>query len=289
MVLTFEACEPVLQAEVRRILAVELRGSLSDSTTDPRTLRATVVCEQNRAELSVGDPAVGASLERTVLLSGEPVNARARLFALALAELVSALDPRGGKGHSDSQATSSPSTEDRVTALPLADTRPSVGLGVVAEVRSFPNAAFGWGAGLRMEFAVQRFAVAVDGLGHFGTAERLPDSVAVETLSLSVALGRRIELAGIDTLPTIGARVGLATLTGMTQGQARIGHTVRGAWSGPFARMSMTGSRGWLRLSAGVEAGYSLLYVRGRIPDDRDVSTGGPWLGLFIEIGTNIR
>ena len=81
-------CEPELSREAQRILAIELRATLVDAAAGGTVTRATVACDHDVANISVSDPTAGKSVERAVAFADAPVQARARLLALAVAELV---------------------------------------------------------------------------------------------------------------------------------------------------------------------------------------------------------
>ena len=83
-------CDPDLARESRRIAAIELRATLVDTAPDATVTQVRATCRATFAELEVVDPTTGKSLGRTVTLAEAPPNGRARLLALAVAELVAA-------------------------------------------------------------------------------------------------------------------------------------------------------------------------------------------------------
>ena len=83
------ACLDVEQAEVRRIVAIELRALMMGSDSAEPITRVAVDCYNPLVEIRIEDPVTGKSLERRIDLSTSERSIRARLLALAIAELVS--------------------------------------------------------------------------------------------------------------------------------------------------------------------------------------------------------
>src|SRR5204863_3029658 len=66
------------------------RAALVEASPDEATTQVTATCSGEAAHLRVLDPTTGKSVERSVALSQAAPTARARLLALAIAELVAA-------------------------------------------------------------------------------------------------------------------------------------------------------------------------------------------------------
>jgi hypothetical protein len=91
VVLNLNGCDPALANEVRRIASVELRAVVVEPTeAEGAVTHAVVACRGGEAELQVSDAATSKQLQRIVSLSDATSPARARLLALAIAELVAA-------------------------------------------------------------------------------------------------------------------------------------------------------------------------------------------------------
>ncbi|MEM9190843.1 MAG: hypothetical protein AAGF12_16785 [Myxococcota bacterium] len=88
--LELTTCRSVPAPEVRRIVAIELRGRLATPDTPAaRTTRAAVSCDDD-VQITVDDPITGKRLLRSIALSESDGEVRARILALAIVELVSA-------------------------------------------------------------------------------------------------------------------------------------------------------------------------------------------------------
>lgn len=91
VVVELRQCEQPLEAEVRRIVGVELRAAVIDAA-DARdaVTRVVATCRGSAVDLSLDDASTAKRLERTVALAEAAPTARPRLVALAVAELVAA-------------------------------------------------------------------------------------------------------------------------------------------------------------------------------------------------------
>ena len=88
--LVLDPCVDVDAAEVRRLLRIELAAELllpSEPVPDTAP-RAAVTCEEAQVRLQIEDPITGKSLGRRLALRTAAAATRARLLALALAELL---------------------------------------------------------------------------------------------------------------------------------------------------------------------------------------------------------
>jgi len=189
-------------------------------------------------------------LQRTLALEKVSPSARARLVALAAAELVAALERRP-------PARAGPAARPRRWALAGVVTLGAVGdgyglaYGGAVAVDHLPWRYLGW----RVELGLQHSASPVA----LGRAEAwLASAVAVLTVNRSVRWGRLT--AGL------GGRLGLCHLTGHADDPSTVdAGTVTGAWGGPHALLEARLDLGRTLLSLGVEATYISLPVAGRV------------------------
>jgi len=87
--LDVERCVPADAQQVRRLVALELRGGLLPSgETAANATHVAVGCQQERTSLRVDDPLTGKHLERALPLMERDPRARERLLALSIVELV---------------------------------------------------------------------------------------------------------------------------------------------------------------------------------------------------------
>src|SRR5262249_57015189 len=89
--LVVDPCVDAPAGQVRRLLAIDLGALLVDPEIPVAgATRASVGCDGTLTLLRVDDPVTGKSLTREVDIASSPPNARARLVALAVSELISA-------------------------------------------------------------------------------------------------------------------------------------------------------------------------------------------------------
>jgi hypothetical protein len=82
---SFDGCEEPLPTDVERIARVELHAA--KSALGPQT-RIEIRCSADEVDLTGDDPITGKKVERVVSLAGVVESTRARLLALAVAELL---------------------------------------------------------------------------------------------------------------------------------------------------------------------------------------------------------
>ena len=294
VVVELEHCEEPLEVEVRRIVGVELRATVIDAVgagNDVTLVMAT--CRGSAADLALVDGATGKRLERTVALSAAAPAARARLLALAVAELVVA-------GRQEIEDAPRASKQDIAPAAPPA--RPAVEVSepakpaptravadLIGVVRAFPQSDL-WllGGGLRGVVAISRpLYLAVEVTGEWGSTSRATGQVAGRAIGGALLAGWGIERRWAFIMPWVGAHSGLASLTGEpSAGSAISGGTESGALLGPEIGLAASlWPRAPVHATVALSAGVLLLGVRGKVVQDRDVSLLGPWVALAIGVG----
>jgi hypothetical protein len=278
-------CDPALAREARRITAIELRAALVDSASDEATTQITAICAENSASLQVVDPTTGKSLERSVAFSETIPSARARLLALAVAELVVA---------SWSELESNP--EPRAPALaPLAPKaareaarRAVAGLPVelaaVLDAHLLASRDLVLGGGARTEIWVSSaFFMRFDALAHYAELSRPTGVIALTMPSLSSALGFSLSGAWLEPRLSLGARVGYAWLNGVARTTAATGKREQGVWAGPELTLELSawsGARVHPLLSFAV--GAHIFGVRGTVDSGQDILATGLWSSLSL-------
>jgi hypothetical protein len=281
-------CDAALAREAQRIAAIELRATLVDAAPDVTVTQVTATCRNTLAELEVIDPTTGKSLARTVALTDAPLNGRARLLALAVAELVAA---------SWSELQSNPQPR-AMPATPLAPYRAREAARAVVADRSLELAAafdvhvlasgdclFGGGARAAVWVSPLFFA-RFDALADYADIGRAGGSVAVIMPSISVALdGARWIGTALRPAISLGLRGGYVRMNGIADGTTATPTHQQGVWLGPELVLQVSawpGAR--VHPALGVAAGAHLLGVRGTVANGRDIEAVGLWAGMSAAV-----
>lgn len=148
--LDLRACAAPAESAVRAIAAVELRGRLLPSAVTDERVQSTVRvrCDERTAELQL----VETGAHRSVNLASVPETLRARLLALAVAELATDLPAAA----SAAQTPAAPAREDTTNAPPASTSfarAPRFTLGLSAGVQLAP--LFGALGSLSLLFALR--------------------------------------------------------------------------------------------------------------------------------------
>jgi hypothetical protein len=294
VVVELEHCEQALEAEVRRIVGVELRATVIEAAGAGNDVTLVIAtCLGSEVGLELVEGVTGKRLGRTVALSEAAPAARARLLALAVAELVVA----GRQETDDIPRTSkqgpSPSAP---TPPPVADIPEPTKTGsvramadAIGVVRTFPQSGV-WllGGGLRGLVAISRpLYLALEVTGEWGATSRAPGQVAGRTVGGALAAGWGMERRWAFLMPWVGARVGVASLKGEpSPGSSISSATQSGAFLGPEVGLAASlWPRAPVHATVALSAGALLLGVRGKVVQDRDVSLQGPWVALTVGAG----
>jgi len=274
-------CDATLVREAQRIAAIELRATLVDPAADGTVTEVKATCRGVLAALEVIDPTTGKSLERTVALTEAAPNGRARLLALAVAELVVA---------SWSELQSNP--EPRApAATPLAppDAREAAREAIVdrslelaaafdVHVLGSGDVLFGGGARAAVWISPAIF-LRFDALADYAELDRAAGRVAVIMPSVSAAIGASRWIgASLRPAISLGLRGGYVRMNGIADGTAATPFHQQGAWLGPEVALQVSAwARARVHPVLGVAAGTHLLGVRGTVENGPDVEAVGVW------------
>lgn len=281
-------CDAALARETQRIAAIELRATLVDTPPDSSVTQVTASCAGDLAALEVIDPTTGKSLGRTVALTEAASNGRARLLALAIAELVSASwselqsnpEPRARPA-----TPLAPASAREAARTAVADRRFELAAFVDAHVLASGDVLFGGGARFDLWLSPLVFA-RFDGQANYGQLDRPAGSVAVLMPSAAATVGVARSV-GAALRPALGAglRGGYLWMNGVADGTTATGAGQRGVWLGPEVTLELSlwpGAR--VHPTVGVAAGWHLVGVRGTVDDGRDVRATGPWGGVSAAV-----
>lgn len=306
--LILHPCLEVDPTEVRRLLRVELDAELllPSEPVPSSAPRAAVTCEERMVRIQIEDPITGKSLGRRLPLETAAVATRARLLALALAELLLAswaelafdsaaaplppappLAPAGGLQAELTQVQARQAASEQVrrhTHRPAA-----VQLGLQAAVLSFPGeggpALFG--ATLRVAGSLRyRLHWQLDVHGHYGPRAADAGSLSVALFGGALALHYEQPLGAWRLRAGGGGRLAAAWLRGQPSNATQVqGLSLWGPVAGPMLRFSAarTLPRS-LNVELELEGGYAPIAVRGNVDGVRALAIEGPWVGIALGV-----
>ena len=280
-------CDEALAREAQRIAAIELRAALVEATPDQATTQVTATCSAESAKLRVVDPTTGKSLERSVALSQAAATARARLLALAIAELVAA-------SWSELESNPEPKVMPAAPLAPVAAREAARGavarrhleLAAVADAHLLASRDLLLGGGARTEIWLSpTFFLRFDALAHYAELARATGTIAVTMPSLSSALGACWCGGSLRPSVSLGARVGYAWMNGVAADGATTGTRQQGAWLGPELAVELSAwPRARVHPLLSLAVGAHVVGVRGTVNGGRDVKATSLWSGLSLGV-----
>lgn len=279
-------CDDALAREAQRIAAIELRAALVDATPDQVTTNVTATCAEESANLRVADPTTGKSVERSVALAQAVPTARARLLALAIAELVAA---SWSELESNPQPKAPPvaplaSVEARQAARAVIAPMP-IEVGAVVDVHLLASRDLIMGGGARGDLWISpRFFLRVDTLIHHAELSRAAGTIAVTMPSVSGAIGASFGGRALRPSLSLGVRGGYAWMSGVAAGGvATTGSRQQGAWAGPELALGLAvWPHARVHPVLSFSGGAHIVGVRGTVDDGRDVMATAVWAGFSV-------
>jgi hypothetical protein len=281
-------CDAALAREAQRIAAIELRATLVDPAPDGTVTQVTATCRSTVAALEVMDPTTGKSLARTVALTEAAPSGRARLLALAVAELVVA-------SWSELQSNPEPRAPPATLMAPYAAREAaraavadrSLEIAAAFDVHVLASGDLLFGGGARAAVWISPlFLARFDALADYAEVGRDTGRVAVIMPSVSAALGiSRWIGASLRPAISLGIRGGYVRMNGIADGAAAAGSHQQGIWLGPELALQVSAwTRARVHPVVGVSAGAHLLGVRGTVNDGHDVEAVGLWGGVSAAV-----
>jgi hypothetical protein len=291
--LDLSACEEPFASEVRRIAGIELRAVVVDQAQPGAAVtRAVVKCHDAAADLWVSDSVTSKLVVRTVSLGETEPRARARLIALAVAELVSA---------SWEEVESNPNPKVPAQTPAPARVRESVRHAIDRPERSAVDALFDArllpSSGALLLGGAVRSSIRLDSPlhlrleagGDIGTVQRALGSVSIQTGHGSAALGWALDFGVVSALLWAGGTLGFARIAGQPRAAAT-GNTQSGLLVGPEAGCDFVlWPRALAHMMLGLSGGGALIGVRGDVQGDRSVAVLGSWFALRMGVGISSR
>lgn len=291
-----DPCVNASRDDVRRLVAIELGSLVADAPGSDQT-RVAVGCKETLVELRVDDPITRKSLVRDVDLAETVPRARARLLALAIAELVSAswieleaipspkVPPAGPAPSLEAKRAATVTVRRQIESSPF-DRFRLTAFGTGAGFFTGPGLTGGGGMQLARDHAYH-VGWQVDLQAAHGNAVVPLGSVSVDLINVGTAFVMHYATPRIAFQGGVGLRGGAARLSGSpVSSDAATGGTVWGAWGGPLATASLgVAVSRRLLVDLAAEAGYVVVPVGGLVADVRQVAVDGAWLSFRVGFG----
>jgi hypothetical protein len=280
-------CDEALAREAQRITAIELRAVLVDGAPDQTTTQITATCAADSASLQVIDPTTGKSVERSVALSQAAPTARARLLALAMAELVVASwselednpEPKAPPAAPLAPKAAREAARGVVAHLPIE-------LAALADAHLLASRDLIPGGGARTEiWILPSFFLRFDALIHYAELSRQSGTIALTMPSVSSAFGASFGSAWLQPRLSVGARAGYAWMSGVADSTATTGDHQQGVWAGPELALELSAwPHAHVHPLLSFSVGAHVLGVRGTVNGGRDIMATGLWSGLSLGV-----
>jgi hypothetical protein len=281
-------CEGASGAEVEKLAALELapRMHVVEASEAP-VLTGSVRCESPHARITVTDPARVEALTIQIDLAAAAPQARQRLLALALAELITTSQLEGS-GPPAAQPAAQPEPDDgddETTDSSDAMVRGELSVWVAPSIAFAADPALPlYGGELGAAHAFGPLLVSLDAHAHFGQSARDSSEVALRVLSLGAFAGLLIVDDDVQLSAGPGFRLGHAAMTTSAPDAGLDARDLSGIWLGPALMAALhlpLAAPTLLRLA--VEGGYVAKPIVGFDEDGADrLALRGPWLTLGL-------
>jgi hypothetical protein len=304
------ACPAVSEADVRRILAVEVGGQLVDAgqATPADADRLTITCSDGRARIEARGSDAGEALVRNVRLGDYPGDAAPRALALTAIEVLAAVNRQRAQARADRRTPGTPAARAN-SGVPPAATATATATAAAPPARQAANGAPPRASALTLS-AVRRDFLVSNGPslwgGRLGADRELAAHWALgadveldasgereqplgRARALLASVGAYAEVHGTGAWRSVGValggRFGLARLAG-DPAPGAVGGRILRPWGGPTVATRWLATRGRLALRFDVEAGLTLVGVEGIVADGETLlSMRGAWVALSLGAG----
>jgi hypothetical protein len=291
-----DPCIDVRAGDVQRILGIELGAS--GEAPWPETVQVRASCAERLVRIEVDDPITRKSLARKIDLASAAGAARARLLALAIAELVAASwtelesnpDPRVVPAGAD------PSEEARNGALRRAQAMapaPAVArIRILAEggLRGFTtDLGVLWGGGGRLAMDFRYVGWWVELFADQGGVHTADYTVDCQTYSLTAGAFARLGWSRFSGHAGLGVRGGAIRMAGAWRDPMKPpGHEVWRPWVAALLEVGGTVAvTRVLALELAAEGGIVIQGFNGTLDGGTNpvASFTGPWVGATLGLG----
>jgi len=281
-----EQCLGASGARVKELVALELSPRMR-VVGQGDGLVGEVRCEAPAAVLEVREPERTEPLRVRLDLAAAAPEARERLLALALAELIttSQLEHTPKDPAPAAQPPAQPDEPSQNARAPLFElwVAPSLSLAGAPIASS-------WGGELGVAHALGPLILAADFQAHFGQNDRAASDVAMRLLSTSALLMVPLIDSGAQLAIGAGLRLGHATLFARSHRASLQAEDLSGVWLGPALRAALSlPLLAPARLRFALESGYLARAVVGLDEQGVDrMALRGAWfvasLGLSFQM-----
>jgi hypothetical protein len=312
IVLTVSACGSAFEASLREILLIELGDLLEQNGVvgGAKGESIEITCEADTARI-VGLGARGEVVRNDLRLDTFPGDAAPRAVALAALEALRAVDPTLAERIEARRATATPSapaaSSAPVKTAPASPPQRTAGRRAPSGVDSAQGATSGFtrllaggvarrflgeprtlSFGGRLELS-RRFASRLDGgVDIEGTfARRTVDLGVVEARLLSAAawVGFRAGSSAWSATGGVGARFGVALLSGAPRDAEDRGHRSTRPWGGPVLVIRTDAAAGALALGLALEAGLAAAGSEGLAGGQPVIGFANGWASVSTSAG----
>jgi hypothetical protein len=249
-------CENASGAEIAKLVGLELAPKLTVVLDDsqPATLSARLRCADARAFITVEDAARATPLTLSLSLADTRSEARARLLALAIAELIAT---------SRLEQSSAQKPAAVAAAKPAREAPLTLWLGAGA-LRAFQPASWLPTLALGAADSFGRLALSADLEFAWGEQSGSEALVQMRLLSLSLAPALQLTAGRVDASVGVGLRAGYAWLLATPRQTGLTGRQFSGVFAAPALQgaLQFRLSEAW-RARLAAELGYVVAPLRG--------------------------
>jgi hypothetical protein len=285
-------CDAAFADEVRRIAGIELHATVVGPESGQHVVtEISVTCHGSVADLWVSDASTSKVSLRTVALGGTSPGARARLIALAIAELVSASWEEVETNPEPKVPAAVPPRPEARAAVSRAIRKPSrLDLDVLGEARIFGGGALLFGGKVEGTIRVGKsWMLRLDAGADAGSRSRSLGDVRTQTMQGSLGMGGALELGALRAVPWAAFYLGYAWLSGDPRSGAT-GRVQSGIWTGPGAGVDLElWPEALVHASLGLAGGGTLFGVRGNVAGEDAVAVTGAWGAVSLGFGISKR
>lgn len=295
-------CLGVSGQEVVRLAALELAPRLRVVERPERSLlEGRVRCDDRGVVIEVHDPGRPSPLRVELDLAAAAPEARPRLLALSLAELLatSRLEraalgarPKADRGQAPPEPTPDGGHGSTESEAAGARDRSALQLWLAPGIsRALAPATLLFGVDAGVEAALGSVALLVDVQGRLGEAAPALADVSAQALSASAAVGPALGSTALRLTLGAGLRAGYVRLAAAPARAELSGDELAGAFFGPLlAGVLRVRLPSPLALRFAVEAGYVVRPVVGLDANARELAAlRGPWLSAALGLGVSLR
>jgi hypothetical protein len=243
------------------------------------------------ADLWVSDAATSKVSLRTVSLAGTSPRARARLIALAMAELVSSSWEEVETNPEPKVPAAVPPRPEARAAVTRAIRRPSrVDLDVLGDARVFAGGALLFGGKVLSTIRIgDGWMLRLDAGAGAGSRSRSLGDVRTQMVQGSLGVGGALDLGHVRAVPWAAFCLGHAWLSGEAN-SAATGLVTSGIWMGPGAGVDLElWPDALVHASLGIAFGGTILGVRGEVVGEDAIAVSGAWGAVGLGFGISKR